>query len=189
MCSEGVNEYPWYATGALVLGACYEELGRASEATIAYRRALSLLPDSAVLQRAVGRSEQREQEEFQSFAERQEQTLEAKKNSQTFAQYAADGAADQISTAEFLLKQVASRKSSPLAPRKGEEIQDDGSVREASPRIVTVTLAEIYASQGEYREAIDAYRKLVERHPEEAVRYLQRLEELEWREKQEKPLP
>jgi hypothetical protein len=45
--------------------------------------------------------------------------------------------------------------------------------------MVTATLAEIYASQGEFGEAIDAYRKLAEQRPGSAERYQKRLRELE----------
>jgi tetratricopeptide (TPR) repeat protein len=50
---------------------------------------------------------------------------------------------------------------------------------ESSGRFVTATLAEIYASQGEYHEAIEAYKKLAERRPGSAERYQKRLVELE----------
>jgi cytochrome c-type biogenesis protein CcmH/NrfG len=44
---------------------------------------------------------------------------------------------------------------------------------------VTATLAEIYASQGEYNEAIEAYRTLAAQRPGSAERYQKRLAELE----------
>jgi pentatricopeptide repeat protein len=45
--------------------------------------------------------------------------------------------------------------------------------------IVTVTLAEIYAKQGDYREAIEAYKKLIEQRPEDTGRHAVRMNELE----------
>ncbi len=42
----------------------------------------------------------------------------------------------------------------------------------------TPTMAELYASQGHFRQAIDVYRRLVSRQPDEA-RYRERLEELQ----------
>ncbi len=44
---------------------------------------------------------------------------------------------------------------------------------------MTVTLAEIYAAQGEYGEAMAAYRILMERQPGEAEGYRKRIRELE----------
>jgi predicted Zn-dependent protease len=49
----------------------------------------------------------------------------------------------------------------------------------AEPKIVTATLAEIYANQGEYQAAIAAYMRLREQHPEEAGRYDRRIAQLE----------
>ena len=49
----------------------------------------------------------------------------------------------------------------------------------AHARFVTATLAEIYASQGEYDEAIEAYRTLAAQRPGSAERYQKRLAELE----------
>ena len=57
--------------------------------------------------------------------------------------------------------------------------QDDAAPREGGGKIVTVTLAEIYASQGEYSAAIDAYRRLSQQRPAEARRYERRIGELE----------
>ena len=52
--------------------------------------------------------------------------------------------------------------------------------RTISPsKIVTATLAEIYATQGEYKEAIEAYKKLVSQRPIEAERYVKRITQLE----------
>jgi cytochrome c-type biogenesis protein CcmH/NrfG len=42
-----------------------------------------------------------------------------------------------------------------------------------------VTLAEIYVQQGQFQEAIHAYRALIERHPEEEEKYTRRIAEIE----------
>jgi lipopolysaccharide biosynthesis regulator YciM len=46
-------------------------------------------------------------------------------------------------------------------------------------RIVTATLAEIYARQGEYGQAVEAYRMLIRRSPASAGLFAERLAELE----------
>lgn len=184
LCVEGLKQFPWYPAGVLVLGRCYEELGRTVEAMLEYRRVLRLLPDNHELQKAVGRTERREQEEFQAFAEQQMRTLKTQKNALTFDRYIADSGGDQDSTVAFLLKQV--RSAGAPAVREREEGEADRA--EGAPRFVTETLAEIYASQGEYREAIEAYGQLLERRPAEAERYRKRIAELEERAASEKPL-
>jgi tetratricopeptide (TPR) repeat protein len=185
LCVEGVESYPWYPAGALLLGRCYEEHGRTVEAMLEYRRGLRLLPDSREFQKAVGRTERREQEEFQAFAEQQVRTLKTQKNALTFDRYVAEGGGDQDSTIAFLLKQVRSAPGSPVAVEADAEETDRV---EGVPRFVTETLAEIYASQGEYREAIEAYHQLIERRPSEAERYRKRITDLESRAAAEKPL-
>jgi tetratricopeptide (TPR) repeat protein len=55
----------------------------------------------------------------------------------------------------------------------------DISTPHGESSIVTVTLAEIYAKQGEYREALEAYRKLLQQCPDEAGRHAVRIAELE----------
>ncbi len=184
LCIEGAEQYPWYPAGALILGRCYEELGRTVEAMLEYRRGLRLLPDNRELQKAVERTERREQEEFQAFAEQQVRTLKTQKNTLTFDRYVAESGGDQDSTVAFLLKQVRSA----AAPATEEAETEETDRAQGAPRFVTETLAEIYASQGEYREAIEAYSQLIERRPSEAERYRKRMTELEERAASEKPL-
>jgi len=69
----------------------------------------------------------------------------------------------------------------PEAPSKAEPPREVApeSAPPAQGRFVTATLAEIYASQGEYNEAIEAYRTLAAQRPGSAERYQKRLAELE----------
>ena len=69
----------------------------------------------------------------------------------------------------------------PEAPPKAEPPREAApdSAPPAQGRFVTATLAEIYASQGEYNEAIEAYRTLAAQRPGSAERYQKRLAELE----------
>lgn len=173
LCAEGLVRYPWYATGNLMLGRCHEELGRHGEALVEYRRALVALPDSKVLREAVRRVELRQREAYRSFAEEQARMLGPVVNTRTFEQYVREG--DGENAAEFLLQKP---KPSP-AREPTLAVQEAGTEEDGSPEIVTVTLAEIYAAQGQFVEAIGAYRKLLERRPEEAERFRKRIRELE----------
>jgi tetratricopeptide (TPR) repeat protein len=87
-------------------------------------------------------------------------------------EYVSDETAEKESTVEFLLKRLQAVKQTP------------GSVETAPPAattssIVTPTLAEIYASQGEYDEAVEAYRKLIVQRPDETDRYEKRIAQLD----------
>ena len=173
LCAEGLARYPWYATGNLMLGRCHEELGRHGEALVEYRRALAALPDSRVLREAVRRVELRQREQYRSFAEEQARMLGSVVNTRTFDQYVREG--DGENAADFLLQKP---KSSPVR-EPALAAQEPRTEDEGSPEIVTVTLAEIYAAQGQFVEAMGAYRKLLERRPEEAERFRKRIRELE----------
>jgi tetratricopeptide (TPR) repeat protein len=65
-------------------------------------------------------------------------------------------------------------------PQPGEDVPlVDISTPSGEHAIVTVTLAEIYAKQGKYREALDAYQRLIPQRPEDAGRHAVRIAELE----------
>jgi tetratricopeptide (TPR) repeat protein len=65
----------------------------------------------------------------------------------------------------------------------GEPVYEEEQRSPLGNEIVTPTLAEIYAAQGAYREAIRTYTQLVDRRPGEKERFEQRIRELEeiWR--------
>ena len=73
----------------------------------------------------------------------------------------------------------AEAPSAPQPARREPAPEPPTDDQPAATRIVTATLAEIYASQGEYQAAITAYRRLREQHPEEAGRFGRRIAELE----------
>jgi tetratricopeptide (TPR) repeat protein len=78
---------------------------------------------------------------------------------------------------EELAEEISSARLSDIpdaditqSPVRGES--DSGS------KIVSETLAKIYAAQGEYREAIQVFEKLIERNPSKKEEYLQKIKEL-----------
>ena len=179
ICLEGLKHFPDYATAHLVLGKCYEAMGRNIEAMLEYRRALKAMPDNPTLQGLFKRVEQREQEAFRAFSEERSRKLKERKETVTFDKYIDDGIEQKESTAEFLLRRLQDVKKS--APQTmPDSTSEAASPRAVSPsKIVTATLAEIYATQGEYREAIEAYKKLMSQRPIEAECYIKRITQLE----------
>ena len=180
ICLEGTAEFPWYGTGALILGQCYDALGRTVEAMLAYRRALKAVPDSPLVQALLKSAEEREQQAFEAYAESQARMLKAKKESTTFESYVSEGGEESESSMEFLVRQLQGAKRI-VPPEPDAQAGEEPAPPSDAPatRIVTATLAEIYANQGQYREAIKAYRTLCEQRPEEAHRYEKRLADLE----------
>lgn len=155
LCLEGLQRHPRYGTGHLVLARCYESLGRDVQALLEYRKALHTVPDNAALMAAVAR-------------------LEARRSAPPSVTETPAPAADlRPSTPE-----------PPFPPSPAQAAEEPEPAEEPAPptpaaRIVTPTLAEIYASQGEYSEAIAAYQRLLVLRPVEADRYRLRLAELE----------
>jgi tetratricopeptide (TPR) repeat protein len=173
VCEQGRERYPWYATASLIMGRCYEELGRTAEAILEYHRILETLPDSKIARVRLDHMENRERTEFQAFVEQQEETLKKEKNSRTFEDFIREGGGE--SAVEFLVKKSQNPPPATASARPVTTVQEN----ERQAEIVTVTLAEIYAAQGQFREAIAAYRKLMERRPGDAGRFGKRIVELE----------
>jgi tetratricopeptide (TPR) repeat protein len=174
-----MKRYPRYVTGNLILAKSYEALGRRIEAALEYARVLEVLPDNQMVSDVVRQLERQEQVAFEAFIQRRQKELATVGGSVSFEQYNVSEERPEESSVDFLIKQLQEvRRSTPQSP--GEQAEEaevaDG---EAAAKIVTETLAEIYASQNEFEEAIKAYRKLLELRPEEAARYEKRLAELE----------
>jgi tetratricopeptide (TPR) repeat protein len=159
LCRTGVERFPLYAAGHLVLGRCCETAGEYRAAAGCYRQVLQILPGLVAAEEALARVSGRPDE--------------------------------GESGVDFLLRQLGQVTRPP--PGTG----DTGSGREEAERvekagvggtgrpedrekkIATATLAEIYARQGEYGEAVEAYRMLIRQRPGDAGRFAERLAELE----------
>jgi tetratricopeptide (TPR) repeat protein len=179
LCAQGLKTFPDYATGHLVLGQCYEALGRTIEAMLEYRRALKILPDNPAMQKLMRDIEQREKEAFVAFAEERARKLTERKDSLSVEEYLSEEPTEKESTVEFLLKRLQVARRAAPGTEHGQSGATDERPASATISIVTPTLAEIYASQGEYDAAIDAYGKLVVQRPQEAERYEKRIAQLE----------
>ena len=190
VCVEGTRVFPRYTTGRLMLGKCYEALGSHVEAMLEYARVLEVFPDNPLVRELLRRAEQREQQGFDAFAGEWQARWQGRKDRLTFEEYVgapappADGSVEQIiERLEGAPRIVPAPEihvpppPEPQAPR--EPAPEASQAPPAQGRFVTATLAEIYASQGEYNEAIEAYRTLAAQRPGSAERYQKRLAELE----------
>lgn len=178
ICVQGLKKFPEYATGHLILGRAYEAVGRNVEAMLEYRKVLRALPDNPIVNELLRKVEQREQEAFRAFSEERARQLQERRNQLSLDQYLAEETKPAEGTVEFLLDRLRAAAVSP-SPEDHQKEKEESPEPAAAPRIVTATLAEIYASQGEYREAIAAYRKLLEQHPSEVERFEKRIAQLE----------
>jgi len=153
-CLAGLAQFPWYATGYWMLGKCYEAQGNRAAAGAQYGEVAKRLPGIASVKSAVER-------------------MRAPESAP------APGGEGGTTDVEALLRRLQEAKR-PLVPDPGDHTPlVDISAPRGESSIVTVTLAEIYAKQGEYREALEAYRKLTQQRPDEAGRHAVRIAELE----------
>lgn len=151
-CQAGIQEYPWYVTGYWILGKCYEAEGNPIAAHSQYRevaRRLQRLP---------------------SVAAALERTSKGK----------LPASVPPVTDMEDLLRRLQEAKRVvPPPPGPSDAPLVDMSIPRNEGPIVTATLAEIYAQQGEYREALEAYKRLIQQRPDEAGRHAHRMAELE----------
>ncbi len=153
-CRAGITRYPWYATGYWVLGKCYEAQGNLAAAGQQYGEVAARLPGVPSVKNAVERTRV--------------------PGSTPLVQGAGEG-----TDVDALLRRLQEAKR-PIPAASGADMPlVDISTPHGESSIVTVTLAEIYAKQGEYREALEAYRKLLQQCPDEAGRHAVRIAELE----------
>ncbi len=179
VCLAGLRFFPEYPTAHLILGKAYEQLGRTVEAMLEYRKVHRALPDNPAVLSLLRNIEQREQEAFKAFAEERANKLKERRNTLTLEAYTARQTSANDSTTDFLLQRLHQAKQPPTPSTEQSPVEQAGEDRRSAPRIVTATLAEIYANQGEYREALEAYRKLKDQHPDQPDRYNKRIAELE----------
>jgi tetratricopeptide (TPR) repeat protein len=184
LCLEGLRHHPQYPAAHLILGKAYEAQGRHVEAMLEYRKAHRAVPDNPALVTLLQNVEQREQEAFRAFADERERKLRERRNTIPFERYAADEPAPDAGAASFVLEHLRTAELPPPPPLPPPPVRrmrppEPPAPEPAAPRIVTATLAEIYASQGEYQAAITAYRRLREQQPGEAARFDRRIAELE----------
>ena len=172
LCLGGTAKFPEYASGRWVLGQCYEMLGKPHEALGQYQHVDRLLPGMAQVAKALRRVG------GASLPSGTAQVTEGE------------------SGIEFMLRQLQSAKQqgslAPVPPPEGDNESTEADAKPADARtgqtttvpgehfpILTATLAEIYTQQGEYREAAEAYRLLIQQRPDEAGRYRERLAAVE----------
>ncbi len=196
LCLQGVRTYPKYSTGYLVLGKCYEAIGKTPDALAAFRQALSILPDSPTLCDLVAKAVERESQEAQQRAEKERKKLEREEEKREEEKKNAEASSSPMnhppvslptegeSTLEYLAKRLADVKRIKPNPDATPGITIPKSAPSAN--FVTPTMAEIYAGQGEYKEAINAYNELIRANPDEE-KYKNRLEEIERLQKLEPP--
>jgi tetratricopeptide (TPR) repeat protein len=190
ICQEGMRRFPGYATGSLILGKCYQAAGRRIEAILEFRRVHTVFPDNRWVLELLAQVEREEEAEFRTYEANHPPPLisyspggpdgvvsggdvpEGAQPEQS------GGGPEQENSVQFLMRRLDDVRRT--APEVGQQSQgEDIPPNAGAAQIVTPTLAEIFAGQGEYEEAARLYRTLIAQRPGDRDRYAARLQELE----------
>ncbi len=174
--------FPRYSTGALILGKCYAALGRDTEALVEFRRVQEMVPDNSMVRGLVREAEGRIEGSYTQFVKTLGSDFLGQKDTAELEDFLSGTEPATGSTVDLLIRQLQQapkRPRTPVVPVSPIEQEDLSAPAEQAPVIVTETLAEIYASQGQFREAIQAYATLSTGKPEEAERFAKRIGQLE----------
>jgi len=181
---QGLTLFPDYATAYIVLAKALTLLGKYDEALAAYKRGCGLINSEASFAYFAEEvaSSKKQRSAFEKIP-RQPLTFENDFQEQNeiippdrfyFPQ--------KESAIEDRLGELAEKISSvkiqpPLGSEKKEEESDFDSSSEI--KIASETLAKIYIAQGEFKEAIEIYRRLIRKNPLKENYFLEKISELQ----------
>lgn len=188
-CDRLVSLYPVYPTAHLILGKCFLAIDRYAEAKIAFRQVLAILPDCLTAQLFLKELVRLAPDEL----DRQSPIVEAQGSSRHVQKPAesSDLKTEQKAPPTDLPVFTAGFKDLELLAERLQHVErmapDPNAMADAQPNlgelsqkaeIISETMAEIYASQGAYEEAIGIYRLLIEGKPELGEKFRARIREL-----------
>lgn len=181
ICARGVGEHPRYASGYVVQGKCLYDSGRSNDAQAAFNRVLDLDPKNLVALKYLGiihaeRGESALAHEFfehilaldpgdREIRSRMEYVTPRNPAASTKVAPPATAAPDSARDSDDLLAE----EDPLLLPDVEEEFEAQpitlGDESKMSEEIATMTLADIYASQGYTTRALRIYREVLKRQP------------------------
>ena len=245
LCEAGVQTYPSYSTGYVILGKCYSALNENSKARLAFAQALHLAPFNQLARKlldeipftsdepiqnpeiestdttppAAETAVQEESLPMQNVDEPQlttEPIAEAPVEEETvqetvqqgivetppvesaelssvdeyIQQHSANAGTEKLVSLDEYLDQAAEptgldslatrlENAGRIVPQEPEPSLSPEENAPLDSIVITPTLAEIYASQGEYGAAIQAYEILIYSKPNERERFEKRISELQ----------
>ncbi|MBU2636116.1 MAG: tetratricopeptide repeat protein [Bacteroidetes bacterium] len=172
LCFDSIERFPKYATTYIVLGRCYAAIQQYEPAIICAEKSLSINQDVLLPQKLLSNWRRL----LLNNSERKTLDIFEK-------QYIND-------SAKFLIDlfNKSETNSTPVYPDKigvyheptSQQIVSSSSITEINPPIIiSSTLAEIYANQGEYAEAINMYKALMKIKPNQKSLFEEKIKILE----------
>ncbi|HET6348315.1 MAG TPA: tetratricopeptide repeat protein, partial [Candidatus Krumholzibacteria bacterium] len=178
ICARGVGVHPRYASGYVVQGKCLYDAGRSQDAQAAFDRVLELDPKNLVALKFLGiiHSERGDdtaaRQYFEHILALDPGDREIRARIEDVAVPAPPPAAKKAPASAPVPTPAALTDTDEMAPLpdiEDESFQGDpitlGDESVTSDEIATMTLADIYASQGYASRALRIYREVLKRQP------------------------
>jgi tetratricopeptide (TPR) repeat protein len=195
ICRAHLAQQPGHMSGHVVYGQALYDAQRPDEARAVFEKALTLDPDNAIVLRHLGNIA-REKGEVTEARHWYTRALDVDSLDTEVAAYLAEleepvsvidaaveeqpAAADEVaSVAEAPVEepQVAVNETSSVTDEPAEDVAWRRTPKAEQSPFITRTMAELYAQQGHRDAALDVYRQLALRHPDDAA-ILERIEQL-----------
>lgn len=169
---EGINAHSFYPTAFLLLSLCKAYEGKETEAKIVAKVGSDLINSKETLEYYYKKIDEIIQER-NSLSETSRPSFidEELNNNNNGIEDKLDILAEQLLKAKIIPKETDENKEIIIPEFKGK-------------KIVSETLAEIYFSQNNFKDAIETYEELINLKPEKAEFYLQRIEEIKLKQNQ-----
>lgn len=179
--TEGLQNYPNYPSALIVLGKAYTILGKYDEALSAYQKGCNLINSEESLKYFTEEVADHKKQ-ASPFEQRTRHTFTVEENthhveSKTDFDFGFSESPAGEDDLKELAEKISSAKFQPpkeIEPKREEEPQTHEEVAIASE-----TLAKIYEAQGEFKEAIDMYHRLIKKTPPKKNYFLERIAELQ----------
>lgn len=157
--NEGINNYPDYPVAHIMLGKTLNLLGKYKEALDAFRKGSELINSNKVYE----------------YYRREVENL---KKQRIFLETNKTGSAVENDNVVRANKNISLEEElSSFDSLEGHRTKSV-SVKTGSDSIVSETLANIYINQGEFREAIKIFEKLLNKYPQKKDYYLQKINDI-----------
>ena len=171
--TKGLKNYPNYAAPYLLLGKAYALKGDYTLAIENIKKGSELIPSEKTFDYYLNEIENiknRISLGFSSYTYSEIHNIQ--EETEREGEYEIKSFPKDMEIEE-LVKEIAPETG---IQKEGEKIEPEKSF--GKNIIVSETLAKIYTSQGEYKEAIEIYNLLKEKHPEKVDYYSQKIEEI-----------
>jgi len=164
LCDRGTEKYPEYATGFLLRALALQNLEKYKESIQNFRKVREILPRCQVVSDRINELEQKLKETESKVRDTADEKTET----------------DSIEELAERLKDYKPARSDSSQMRK-EAPEENKIVDQVSGEllIVSETLATIFLKQKQFDRAIEAYRRLIELHPDKKDLYLAKIKEAE----------